>query len=176
MPGFEFDGRAQKAGLSGPGPYAPAHQAGPHRALGFEARVSQEGAAARPDLRAAGAEWAKRLRSVLPQPAKRRWFGDFRAGLQFRGWGLRVAIPIMSMVVFGVAVVVLADANSGNSGPAPPPTALGFPPATLAGSKFTAADSGRGISQSLGRVTSDGAEIVAGGAPPAARTPRAHSP
>jgi hypothetical protein len=173
MPGFEFDGRAQKAGLSGPGPYAPPHQAGPHRALGFEARVSQEGAAARPDLRAAGAEWAKLLRSLLPQPAKRRWFGDFLAGLQFRGWGLRVAIPIMSMVVFGVAVVVLADANSGNSGPAPPPTALGFPPATLAGSKFTAADSGRGISQSLGRVTSDGAEIVAVGSQTGARIARA---
>ena len=38
-----------------------------------------------------------------------------------------------------------------------------FPPATLAGNDFTAAANGRGISQVLGGVASDGAEIVAVG-------------
>ncbi len=64
-------------------------------------------------------------------------------------------------------------ANSGNAGLAPPTTALGFPPATLAGSDFTVAPGGRGISQSLGRVASDGAEIVAVGSQTGARIPRA---
>jgi hypothetical protein len=79
----------------------------------------------------------------------------------------------MAMVVFGVAVVVIAGANRGHSGPAPPPASLGFPPATLAGSQFAAAASGRGISQTLGRVTSDGAEIVAVGSQVGARIARA---
>ena len=77
------------------------------------------------------------------------------------------------MVVFGVAVVVIAGANSGNAGPTPPVTALGFPPATLAGNDFMAADSGRGISQTLGRVASVGDEIVAVGSQSGARIPRA---
>ena len=77
------------------------------------------------------------------------------------------------MVVFGVAVVVIVGANSGNAGPAPPATALGFPPATLAGNDFMAADSGRGISQTLGRVASVGDEIVAVGAQTGARIARA---
>src|SRR5271169_2249057 len=117
---------------------SPASPAGPRPASG-----------ARPDLRAASAEWAGLLRSLLPQPAKRRWSQEFRAGLEFRGWWAKVAIPILAMVVFGVAVVVIAGANSGNSGPAPSATALGFPPATLAGNDFTAADSGRGIRATL---------------------------
>ena len=86
---------------------------------------------------------------------------------------MRVGVPILAMIVFGVAVVVIAGANSGNAGPAPPATALGFPPATLAGSDFTAAPGGRGISQSLGRVASDGADIVAVGSQTGARIPRA---
>ena len=110
---------------------------------------------------------------MLPQPVKRRWSREFLAGLEFKGWGARVAIPILAMVVFGVAVVVIAGANSGNAGPAPPATALGFPPATLAGDQFTAADSGRGISQTLGRVTSVGDEIVAVGSQAGARIARA---
>ncbi len=81
-------------------------------------------------------------------------------------------IPILAMVMFGVAVAVIAGANSQN-GPAPPPSALGFAPATLAGSAFSAAASGRGISQALGRVTSDGAEIVAVGSQQGARIARA---
>ena len=84
-----------------------------------------------------------------------------------------MAIPILAMVVFGVAVVVIAGANSGHAGPAPSAASLGFPPATLAGNDFTAAGSGRGISQTLGRVTSVGHEIVAVGSQAGARIPRA---
>jgi hypothetical protein len=79
----------------------------------------------------------------------------------------------MTMIVVGIAVVVIAGANSGHPGLAPPPAALGFPPATLAGSQFTVAASGRGISQTLGRVTSDGPEIVAVGSQAGARIARA---
>ena len=77
------------------------------------------------------------------------------------------------MMVFGVAVAVIAGANSSHNGPAPPPAALGFPPATLAGNAFSAAATGRGISQTLGRVASDGAEIVAVGSQQGARIARA---
>jgi hypothetical protein len=118
-------------------------------------------------------EWARLLRSFVPEPVKRHWFSEFRSALHFRGLGVRVAIPIMTMIIIGIAVVVIADANSGHSGPAPPPSSLGFPPATLAGNQFTAAASGRGISQTLGRVTSDGSEIVAVGSQVGARIARA---
>ena len=124
-------------------------------------------------FRGARREWAQLLRSFLPEPAKRHWFSDFRAALRFRGLGVRVAIPIMTMIVVGIAVVVIADANSDHSGPAPPPASLGFPPASPAGSQFAAAAGGRGISQTLGRVTSDGPEIVAVGSQAGARIARA---
>ena len=86
---------------------------------------------------------------------------------------MRVIIPIVAMMVFGVAVAVIAGANNSPNGPAPPPAALGFPPATLAGNAFSAAATGRGISQMLGRVASDGAEIVAVGSQQGARIARA---
>jgi hypothetical protein len=154
MPGFEFDDWTQNAAPPDaipPGAPGPGDQRG------------QGVQGGRPELRSAGAEWASLLRSLLPQPVKRRWSREFLAGLEFRGWGIRVAIPILAMVVFGVAVVVIADANSGNAGPTPPATSLGFPPATLAGHDFVPAAGGRGISQTLGRVTSFGDEIVAVG-------------
>jgi hypothetical protein len=120
----------------------------------------------------AGAEWARLLRSLLPQPAKRNWSKRFLAELHFSGWVTRAAIPILAMIVFGVAVVVIVGANGGGAGPAPA-TALGFPPATLAGQEFTAAASGRGISQTLGQVASDGNEFVAVGSQSGARIGRA---
>ncbi len=153
MPGYEFDDQPQNIAPARvipltrePGP----HQSGTHKSGSYQSGPYQSGPhqsgprqadprpahPARPDLRAAGAEWAGLLRSLLPQPAKRRWSREFLAGLDFRGWGVKVAIPILAMVVFGVAVVVIAGANSGNSGPAPSATALGFPPATLAGNDF----------------------------------------
>ncbi len=84
-----------------------------------------------------------------------------------------MAIPILAMVVFGVAVVVIADANSGHAGPTPSAASLGFPPATLAGGDFTAGASVRGITQTLGRVTSVGDTIVAVGSQSGARIARA---
>ncbi|HET9971797.1 MAG TPA: hypothetical protein VFQ68_26420 [Streptosporangiaceae bacterium] len=128
---------------------------------------------ARPDLKAAGAEWSKLVGSLVPEPVKRRWSREFMDGLEFRGWGMRVAIPILAMVVFGVAIVVLTGVNSGNAGPTPPSSALGFPPATLAGNDFTATPNGRGITQTLGRVTSVGNEVVAVGSQTGARIDRA---
>ena len=149
-PGFEFDAAPQTA--------APG-RAHPGRA--------------HPGSRGAGAEWVRLLRSFLPEPVKRNWFAEFRSALHFRGAGVRVIIPIVAMMVFGVAVAVIAGANSSHNGPAPPPGALGFPPATLAGNAFSAAATGRGISQTLGRVASDGAEIVAVGSQQGARIARA---
>ena len=177
-PGAEFtppprppaSGPAYPSGPVGPaypsGPVGPAYPSGPYP--GPPAGRREDGPA-----RAAGAEWASLLRSLLPQPVKRRWSREFAAGLQFRGWGIRVAIPILAMVVFGVAVVVIADANSGHAGPTPSAAALGFPPATLAGNDFTTAGGGRGINQTLGRVTSVGDEIVAVGSQSGARIARA---
>jgi hypothetical protein len=121
----------------------------------------------------ARAEWVRLLRSFLPEPVRRNWFAEFRSALHFRGAGTRVIIPIMAMMVFGVAVVVIAGANGSNTGPGPPPTALGFPPATLAGNAFAAVPNGRGISQTLGRVASDGTEVVAVGSQQGARIARA---
>ena len=120
-----------------------------------------------------GTEWGRLLRSFLPEPVKRNWFAEFRSALHFRGAGVRVIIPIVAMMVFGVAVAVIAGANGSHNGPAPPPAALGFPPATLAGNAFSAAATGRGISQTLGRVASDGSEIVAVGSQQGARIARA---
>ncbi|MGB6578065.1 MAG: hypothetical protein WBF34_09100, partial [Streptosporangiaceae bacterium] len=154
-PGFEFDATPQTAG---PGRAHP-RQAPPGRV--------------HPGAPGAGTEWVRLLRSFLPEPVKRNWFAEFRSALHFRGAGVRVIIPIVAMMVFGVAVAVIAGANSSPNGSAPPPTALGFPPATLAGNAFSAAATGRGISQTLGRVTSDGAEIVAVGSQQGARIARA---
>ncbi len=110
----------------------------------------------------------------MPEPAKRSWFKQFLSALEFRGLALRGAVLIMTMIVLGVAAVVITAASSGGDpGQAPPPATLGFPPATLAGGQFTVAASGRGISQTLGRVASDRAEIVAVGSQDGARIARA---
>ena len=110
----------------------------------------------------------------MPEPAKPTWFKQFLSALEFRGLALRGAVLITTMIVCGVAAVVISNVNSGGpAGPAPPPAALGFAPATLAGGQFTVAASGRGISQTLGQVASDGAEIVAVGSQDGARIARA---
>jgi hypothetical protein len=165
-PGSEFADTNQP-GAGFPPPPRPAHPSGP-----LPTQPSGP-LRAHPATHPAGAEWARLLRSLLPQPVKRRWSREFVNGLEFRGWGIRVAIPILAMVVFGVAVVVIADANSGHAGPTPSAASLGFPPATLAGNDFTAAGSGRGITQTLGRVASVGHEIVVVGSQAGTRIPRA---
>jgi hypothetical protein len=153
-PGFEFD--------------APPPTAGHNNAHHNNAHADHVHAD-----HAHGTEWGRLLRSFLPEPVKRNWFAEFRSALHFRGAGVRVIIPIVAMMIFGVAVAVIAGANGSHNGPAPPPAALGFPPATLAGNAFSAAATGRGISQTLGRVASDGSEIVAVGSQQGARIARA---
>ncbi len=123
--------------------------------------------------RDADGEWASLLRSLLPEPIQRRWSSEFRAGLSFRGWGLRVVIPILATVVFALVIVMINGASRGTSGPTPSTSSLGYPPATLAGNDFTGAAGGRGIDQSLARVASDGSEIVAVGSQSGARIARA---
>jgi hypothetical protein len=108
----------------------------------------------------------------MPQPQRRHLGREFMANLHFRGWGLRVAIPILTMIAVGVSVVILVGANSGN-GSAPPATALGYPPAALAGQDFTAAADTRGIAESLGRVAVSGSEVVAVGSETGSLIPRA---
>ena len=125
QPGFEFDVGARTADPSGP----PGRRPGPPPRPG-----------------GARAEWAGLLRSFLPEPVKRNWFAEFRSALHFRGAGTRVIIPIVTMMVFGAAVAVIAGANSSDAGPAPPPAALGFPPpwpATRSPRRPTAAASAR---------------------------------
>jgi hypothetical protein len=170
-PGFEFDTPPRPAPPPPPARPRPQQPQQPPRPQRPPRPPQKEpGAGAR-------AEWIGLLRSFLPEPVKRNWFAEFRSALQFRGVGIRVIIPIVSMMVFGVAVAVIVGANESNAGPAlapaPPAEALGFPPATLAGSQFTVADTGRGISQTLGRITSDGAEIVAVGSQQGALISRA---
>ncbi len=178
-PGFEFDAAAPRTGWTtrplSPDPFspglfsadhfnAPPFRPGPGRPGPHQPRIQQK----------AGTEWTRLLRSFVPEPAKRTWFKQFLSALEFRGLALRGAVLIMTMIVLGVAAVVIAGASSGGDpGQAAPPAALGFPPATLAAGQFTAAASGRGISQTLGQVASDGAEIVAVGSQTGARIARA---
>jgi hypothetical protein len=77
------------------------------------------------------------------------------------------------MIAVGIAVVVVVGANSGNGSAAPPASALGYPPATLAGQDFTATADSRGITESLGRVAVSGSEVVAVGSETGSLIPRA---
>jgi hypothetical protein len=171
-PGFEFDGAPHGFDGAAGRFHAAGQRADRDRDRDRDRDPERDADPDRRGPRDARTEWARLLRSFLPEPVKRNWFAEFRSALHFRGAGVRVIIPILAMVMFGVAVAVIAGANSQN-GPAPPPSALGFAPATLAGNAFSAAATGRGISQTLGRVTSDGAEIVAVGSQQGARIARA---
>jgi hypothetical protein len=179
-PGFEFDGRPpgpgprDQAWISPPPPGLPPPGPLPSGAPPSPpVNQADRERAQRSDPRTAAEQWAKLLHSFLPQPVTSTWFSEFRAGLVFRGWMTKVALPILAMIVFGVAVVAIVGVNGGNAALTPPAGALGFPPATLAGAQFTAAASDRGISQTLGGVASDGAEVVAVGSQSGARIPRA---
>ena len=90
-------------------------------------------------------------------------------------WAVRVALPMISMVAVGVAVVATFGGGSGGAGPAPATLSVGFPPATAAGALFgtTPGDEARGISQSLTRVASSGSQVVAVGSQAGARISRA---
>ena len=89
-------------------------------------------------------------------------------------WALRAAIPMVSMVVVGIAIVATVGGH-GAAGPDPATLSVGFPPATSASNDFSAtpADQARGISQSLVQVASSGSTVVAAGAQAGARIGRA---
>ncbi|MBV9092596.1 MAG: hypothetical protein JO132_01765 [Streptosporangiaceae bacterium] len=147
LPGFEFDGRVR------PPSGSPRHAA--------------------PQPPTAMSEWAGLMRSFLPRPAERSWRKEFLANLELRGLALRLGIVIVAMIVLGAAVAVISGSKSSNTGSAPAATSLGFPPATLAGGQFTAAESGRGIADSLAGMASDGTQVVAVGSQTGARIARA---
>ena len=90
-------------------------------------------------------------------------------------WAVRVALPMISMVAVGVALVATFGGGGGGAGPAPATLSVGFPPATAAGALFstTPGDEARGISQSLARVASSGSQVVAVGSQAGARISRA---
>ena len=179
VPGYEFERRRAEpprfrhppaASQPGAAPQPPRRRPA---APGFEfGGAPRHGAPGRPPGTAV-AEWAGLLRSLVPQPTRRSWPREVLARIEFRGLAVRLAVAVLAMTALGVAVVVTVGAGSGNPGPAPAASSLGFPPATLAGGRFTAAASGRGIVQSLGQVASDGAEIVAVGSQAGARVARA---
>lgn len=185
-PGYEFDGAFPVARRVRPRHYqGPQHSQDTRHSQG--SRQSQrpqgdqrrQGPAPRPPARRHGTppspahtEWTRLLRSFLPPPQRRHLGREFLANLHFRGWGMRVAIPIVTMIAVGIAVVVVVGAKSG-TGAGPPVTALGYPPAALAGQDFTAAADTRGITESLGRVAVSGAEVVAVGSETGSLIPRA---
>ncbi|MGH3260347.1 MAG: hypothetical protein ACRDOU_33940, partial [Streptosporangiaceae bacterium] len=199
MPGFEFDGAPGSADafhrdpfpassgfvyLSSPHPWAddPPHgdpgrpgpaQIRPGPDSVPRARFARTAAPPRRDARSARAEWVGLLRSFVPQPVRPSWFSRFAAALEFRGAMVRVVLPVLAMIVIGVAAVVLVGADSGRSTPPPAVSSVGFPPAALAGGDFAVTDDSRGIDQTLGRVASDGDEIVAVGSQTGARIARA---
>ena len=89
-------------------------------------------------------------------------------------WAVRAAIPMVSMVVVGVAIVATVGGH-GAAGPDPATLSVGFPPAMSASNDFSAtpADQARGISQSLAQVASSGSTVVTAGAQAGARIGRA---
>ena len=62
-------------------------------------------------------------------------------------WAIRAALPMVSMVAVGVAIVAAFGGGNGAVGPAPADLSVGFPPATPAANDFstTPADAARGI-------------------------------
>jgi hypothetical protein len=95
--------------------------------------------------------------------------------MRARNWVTGLAVPILAAIAVGIAVVVVAGANNGTSGPAPSLLDAGFPPARPAAADFTdtPALAGRGIQDTLGQVATFGDTIVAVGAQSGARIPRA---
>ena len=172
-PGFEFDGPFPAAHRR-PRPARPAPpRRPPSGPRPRRDRPASGPAREKPQAAQGGNEWTRLLRSFLPQPERRNLAKEFKANLSFRGWALRVGVPILTMIAVGIAVVVIVGAHSTTNSPAPGATALGFPPATLAGRDFTASPSTRGLTQQLGRVAADGSAVVAVGGQSGGRIARA---
>ncbi len=110
-----------------PGPYTDPRSPGPPGQYPASGSTRPQVGHVRHGARAghsASAEWARLLRSVQPatgQRARRRRLAVFRAGLRFRGPGRSLIVPMLAMVVLGVAAAVLAGVNRSQTGPAPAP-------------------------------------------------------
>jgi hypothetical protein len=100
---------------------------------------------------------------------------EVAAAMRSRNWVTGLAVPIVAAIAVGIAVVVVAGANNGNTGGAPSSLAAGFPPARSAAADFTdtPALAGRGIQAPLGHVATFGGTTVAVGAESGTRIPLA---
>jgi hypothetical protein len=96
---------------------------------------------------------------------QQRLLREIKTALRPRGWALKVGVPILAMIPVGIAVVLLAGANSGGSNNNQAQSNDGFPPANFATADFgtTAADAGRGLSQDLTATAANGNDVVAVG-------------
>jgi len=101
--------------------------------------------------------------------------GAVLSAMRARNWVTGLAVPILAAISVGIAVVVIAGANNGTGGTAPPSLAAGFPPASLATADFagTATLAGRGVRAPLGQVATFGGTTVAVGAQTGTRISRA---
>ncbi|HMD92104.1 MAG TPA: hypothetical protein VKG80_05620 [Trebonia sp.] len=121
----------------------------------------------------------RRLRSPEDQRRERGTLAPLAsavlAAMRARNWVTGLAVPILAAIAVGIAVVVIAGANTGSGGTAPPSLAAGFPPARSAAADFsgTAALAGRGISAPLGQVATFDGTTVAVGAQAGTRISRA---
>ena len=129
--------------------------------------------------RAGGTRW-ERLRALVSSARTSGGTADGAApsplsAVGVKRWAVRAALPMVSMVAVGVAVVAAFGGGDGGIGPAPANLSVGFPPATPAGNDFstTPADAARGISQALAHVASSGSLVVATGSQTGARIGRA---
>jgi hypothetical protein len=121
----------------------------------------------------------RRLREREDQQSEpssvKRLVAAILAAMRARNVVTGLAIPIVASMAVGLAVVVVAGANSGTGGPSPSSLSTGFPPATAANADFTntAALTGRGISAPLGQVATFGSTVVAVGSQSGTRISRA---
>jgi hypothetical protein len=155
-------------------------------APGDVADDADEFAASRADwaqdrLGAPGDRWNRRGHRAAPDRARPPGRGQDRdhpppplsmAGV--KRWAVRAALPMVSMVAIGVALVAAFGGVNG-AGPSPGQLSVGFPPATQASNDFStiAAEQGRGINQVLTAAASSGNQVVAVGSQTGARIGRA---
>ena len=178
-PGFEFPGSGRPRGnRTVPPPRRPLLALPGGRPGDTRDRDGRgDGEDGRPG--AGGTRW-ERLRALVASPRTSGDTADSAApsplsAAGVKRWAVRAALPMVSMVAVGVAVVAAFGGGDGGIGPAPANLSVGFPPATPAGNDFTTtpADAARGISQALTHVASSGSLVVAAGSQAGARIGRA---
>ena len=178
-PGFEFPGSGRPRGnRTVPPPRRPLLALPGGRPGDTRDRDGREdGEDGRPG--AGGTRW-ERLRALVSSPRTSGGTADSAApsplsAAGVKRWAVRAALPMVSMIAVGVAVVAAFGGGDGGIGPAPANLSVGFPPATPAGNDFTTtpADAARGISQALTQVASSGSLVVAAGSQVGARIGRA---